>query len=261
MQTLDMKNLSVTLIQCELAWESPEDNRRQIQKHIEALPQATDLIVLPEMFTTGFSMNAIRNADQPGGATEQWLQSLAQKYNCAITGSIAVQVDGDVFNRLLFVTPDAVEHYDKRHLFRMAGEHKHYKAGQKRVIVNWRGWRINLQVCYDLRFPVFSRNHSDYDLLLYVANWPAKRSNHWRQLLIARAIENQSCVVGVNRVGSDANGLDYSGDSLAIAGNGVILKDMKDKHDSAQVELGGEELLFYRKQFPFHLDADLFQID
>jgi omega-amidase len=127
--------------------------------------------------------------------------------------------------------------------------------------VNWRGWRINLQVCYDLRFPVFSRNRSDYDLLLYVANWPAKRSNHWRQLLIARAIENQSCVVGVNGVGSDANGLDYSGDCLAIAANGVILQDMKDKHDSAQVELGGEELLFYRKQFPFHLDADLFQID
>jgi omega-amidase len=256
-----MKNLSVTLIQCELVWENPEQNRLQIQNRIEALTQATDLIVLPEMFTSGFSMNAIKNADHPGGVTEQWLQSLAQTYDCAIAGSIAVQVDGDVFNRLLFVTPNAVEYYDKRHLFRMAGENKHYKAGQKRVIVHWRSWRINLQVCYDLRFPVFSRNCNDYDLLLYVANWPAPRSNHWRQLLIARAIENQSCVVGVNRVGSDANGLDYSGDSLAIASNGVILYDMNDKRDGARVELIAEELLLYREQFPFYLDAVSFQVD
>ena len=206
-------------------------------------------------------MNAVKNAEQPGGVTEQWLQSLSQTYSCAIAGSIAVQVDGEVFNRLLFATPDAVEYYDKRHLFRMAGENKRYRAGQKRVIVNWRGWRINLQVCYDLRFPVFSRNRGDYDLLLYVANWPATRSSHWRQLLIARAIENQSCVVGVNRVGSDANGLDYCGDSLAIASNGAILNDMKDKRDCAQLELSAEELLLYRKQFPFHMDTDSFQID
>jgi omega-amidase len=260
-QTLDMKNLSVTLIQCELTWESPEDNRRQIQTRIESLPHATDLIILPEMFTTGFSMNAVKNAEHPGGATEQWLQSLAQTYDCAIAGSIAVQVDGQVFNRLLFATPDTVEHYDKRHLFRMAGENKRYSAGQERVIVSWRDWRINLQVCYDLRFPVFSRNRGDYDLLLYVANWPATRSSHWRQLLIARAIENQSCVVGVNRVGSDANGLDYCGDSLAVAGNGVILRDMEDKRDCAQLELSGEALLLYREQFPFDLDADSFQVD
>jgi predicted amidohydrolase len=256
-----MRNLLVTLIQCELDWERPEDNRRQIQTRIESLPQATDLIVLPEMFTTGFSMNAVKNAEHPGGATQQWLQSLAQTYDCAITGSIAVQVDGNVFNRLLFATPDGVKHYDKRHLFRMAGEDKRYRAGQKRVIVNWRGWRINLQVCYDLRFPVFSRNRGDYDLLLYVANWPATRSSHWRQLLIARAIENQSCVVGVNRVGSDANGLDYCGDSMAVASNGVILSDMKDKRDSVQLELSSQDLLLYRKQFPFHMDTDSFQID
>lgn len=261
MQTLDMENLSVTLIQCELFWENPEDNRRQIQQRIEALSLPTDLIVLPEMFTTGFSMNAIKNAEHPGGTTEQWLQSLAQTYDCAIAGSIAVQVDGDVYNRLLFATPDTVEYYDKRHLFRMAGENKHYTAGQKRVIVNWRGWRINLQVCYDLRFPVFSRNRGDYDLLLYIANWPATRRNHWRQLLIARAIENQSCVVGVNRVGDDANGLNYSGDSLAIAGNGDIVHDMNDKQGCVQLELSAQALLLYREQFPFHMDADSFQVD
>jgi len=260
MQASPMPKLSVTLIQCELAWENPQDNREQIAAHIEALPQATDLIVLPEMFTTGFSMNAVRNAELPGGATEQWLQQLAREHDCAIAGSIAVREGEAVFNRLLFATPDQIQHYDKRHLFRMAGEDKRYASGRERVIVDWRGWRINLQVCYDLRFPVFSRNQNDYDLLLYVANWPAVRRNHWRQLLIARAIENQACVVGVNRVGSDAKGLAYSGDSLAIAGDGTVISDMKDENCAAQFELSGDELAQYRAQFPCHLDADAFQM-
>ena len=255
-----MQNLSVTLIQCELAWEAPEDNRRQIEALIGSNADTTDLIVLPEMFTTGFSMNAVKNAESQGGETEQWLQQLAQTHNCAVAGSIAVMDGPSVFNRLLFATPDKVEYYDKRHLFRMAGEDKRYQPGQKRVVIPWRGWRINLQVCYDLRFPVFSRNLNDYDLLLYVANWPAVRSSHWRQLLIARAIENQACVIGVNRIGSDANGLDYSGGSLAIAGDGEIVKDMRDKKGTAQLVLNGEQLLRYRKQFPCHLDADSFQV-
>jgi len=164
-----MRDLSVTLIQCELAWEQPEDNRRQIGE-ISAGLAATDIIVLPEMFTTGFSMNALANAEAPGGATEQWLQALAQRHDCALTGSIAVQADGGVYNRMLFATPDGIEHYDKRHLFRMAGEHHRYLPGAQRVIVQWRGWHILLQVCYDLRFPVFSRNREDYDLTIYVAN-------------------------------------------------------------------------------------------
>jgi len=255
-----MNDLSISLIQCELAWENPEDNRRQIKTLIGALAQTTDLIVLPEMFTTGFSMNAVKNAESPGGPTEQWLQQLAQTYHCAVTGSIAVRQDEGVYNRLLFATPDQVYHYDKRHLFRMAGEDQRYKSGRERVVVPWRGWRINLQVCYDLRFPVFSRNQNDYDLLLYVANWPAVRSSHWRQLLIARAIENQACVVGVNRVGSDANGLEYSGDSLAITGDGVVVIDMKDSRDVAQLVFKGSELFQYREQFPCHMDADRFEI-
>jgi omega-amidase len=256
-----MRDLAVTLIQCELTWEQPQDNRRQIGDIIDKLDRDTDLIVLPEMFTTGFSMNALANAEEPGGATEQWLREVARHRNCAVTGSIAVHDGGGVYNRMLFATPDGIQIYDKRHLFRMAGEHKRYLSGDRRVIVSWRDWRINLQVCYDLRFPVFSRNCGDYDLMLYIANWPAKRRMHWRQLLIARAIENQACVVGVNRVGKDASGLDYSGDSLAIAGDGILLADLENENGAARVILDGAALQNYRKSFPCQLDADRFQLD
>jgi predicted amidohydrolase len=162
---------------------------------------------------------------------------------------------------MLFVTADEALHYDKRHLFRMAGEHKRYLAGKQRVIVPLKDWRILLQVCYDLRFPVFSRNREDFDLMLYVANWPATRRSHWRQLLIARAIENQACVVGVNRIGSDARGLDYSGDSLAIGGDGIMLGDMENENGAARVVLSGAALQSYREGFPCQLDADGFQLD
>lgn len=256
-----MHNLAVTLVQCELAWENPADNRQQIGEIIEHLDKPTDLIVLPEMFTTGFSMNALANAEEPGGPTQEWMLELSARHNCAITGSIAVREEGAVYNRMLFATPGGVQHYDKRHLFRMAGEHKRYSAGKDRVIVSWRDWRINLQVCYDLRFPVFSRNQGDYDLLIYVANWPAVRREHWRQLLPARAIENLACVVGVNRVGADANGLSYSGDSLAVAADGALLLDAGDGKGAFQLALDGGALLDYRESFPCHLDADSFQVD
>lgn len=253
-----MQNLAVTLIQCELAWEQPDDNRRQIGAIIDQLEHPTDLIVLPEMFTTGFSMNALANAELPDGATEHWLLSIARERDCAITGSVAVREGDSVYNRMLFATPSGIQHYDKRHLFRMAGEDKRYRAGRERVIVKWRDWRINLQVCYDLRFPVFSRNRDDYDLLLYVANWPAQRRYHWRQLLIARAIENLSYVVGVNRIGADAKGLQYSGDSLAIAADGEVLLDALDTDCAAQVILDSAAIQSYRKGFPCQLDADNF---
>jgi omega-amidase len=255
-----MQDLTATLVQCELAWENPQDNRDLLGEKIAKLQEATDLIVLPEMFTTGFSMNALENAETPGGTTEQWMRDLATANNCAITGSIAVKEGADVYNRMLFVTPDGVDYYDKRHLFRMAGEDKRYKPGAKRVIVPWRGWRISLQVCYDLRFPVFARNIGDFDLQLYVANWPAKRSHHWRQLLAARAIENQACVIGVNRIGSDANGLDYSGDSLAIAADGEVLADLQNHDQATQLSLSAHTLENYRTKFPCHLDADDFRI-
>ena len=256
-----MQDLTATLIQCELAWEQPADNRQQIGQIISGLDHRTDLIVLPEMFTTGFSMNALANAEEVGGATEQWLQGLARQYDCAVTGSIAVRDTAGVYNRMLFATPPGIEYYDKRHLFRMAGEHKRYQGGDQRVTVTWRGWRILLQVCYDLRFPVFSRNRGDFDLMLYVANWPAARRLHWRQLLLARAIENQACVIGVNRIGSDARGLDYSGDSLAIAGDGEQIEDRGNENGAARVVLSGAALQSYRESFPCQLDADSFQLD
>ena len=256
-----MQDLDVTLVQCELAWENPDDNRAQIEALIRDLKNPGDLIVLPEMFTTGFSMNAIKNAESPDGETEAWMLKLATQMDCAITGSIAVRAGESAYNRMLFATPDGIQYYDKRHLFRMAGEHKRYLSGNERVIVQWRDWRILLQVCYDLRFPVFSRNRQDYDLVLYVANWPAPRRYHWRQVLIARAIENMSCVVGVNRIGSDANGLDYNGDSLAIAADGELLIDLHRQNEAAHVCLSAKKLLDYRAKFPAHMDADNFLLD
>ncbi len=255
-----MQDLNVTLVQRELAWESPADNRAGIEAALSEAAPDTDLVVLPEMFTTGFSMNALANAEQAGGTTQQWMQGLAQTLDCAVTGSIAVAAGDTVFNRMLFVTPTSSASYDKRHLFRMAGEHKRYGAGDARVVVPWRGWRILLQVCYDLRFPVFSRNRDDYDLALYVANWPDSRRQHWRALLVARAIENQACVVGVNRVGADANGLDYAGDSLAVAADGALLADLEDRRELRTVSLSGTQLVNYRERFPFAADADPFTL-
>lgn len=255
-----MQDLIVTLVQCELDWEAPADNRRHIESLIAGESGQADLVVLPEMFTTGFSMNALANAEVPGGDTEQWLQDWATRLDCALTGSIAVRQGEEVFNRMLFATPEGITHYDKRHLFRMAGEHKRYAAGQDRVCVTWRGWRILLQVCYDLRFPVFSRNREDYDLALYVANWPAVRRDHWRSLLKARAIENLACVIGVNRVGDDGNGIGYSGDSLAFDAQGRVLADLEDRSAVHRVTLDGDSLLAYRERFPGHLDADAFAL-
>jgi predicted amidohydrolase len=247
-------------VQHPLAWENPADNRRQFEELLANAAPATDLILLPEMFTTGFSMNALANAEAAGGPTQDWMQRLAQKYDCALAGSIAVESGDAVFNRLLFATPDSVTPYDKRHLFRMAGEHKRYAMGGDRVIVEWRGWRIKPEVCYDLRFPVFSRNRGDYDLLFYVANWPAPRAHHWRTLLQARAIENLACVVGVNRIGSDANGLDYVGDSLAVDARGTLLADLADRDAVETVSFSGEALRAYRESFPAHMDADDFEL-
>ena len=255
-----MRDLAVSLVQCELAWENPEDNRRLIGDIIDGLAQ-TDLVVLPEMFTTGFSMKALANLEDSGGPTEQWMQAVASQRDCALTGSIATRAGDKAFNRMLFATADSVEHYDKKHLFAYMGEHKRYAAGQDRVIVHYRGWRICLQICYDLRFPVFCRNRDDYDLLIFVANWPSTRAGHWRTLLQARAIENQSYVVGVNRVGADANGLNYSGDSLAIAPDGTLLLDCGQQKNAARVTLDGAFLETYRRDFPFQEDADAFRLE
>jgi len=253
-------DLRVTLVQQQLAWENPADNRAQFAQLLEEAAPATDLILLPEMFTTGFSMNALANAEDPGGATEQWLCEQARRHDCALAGSIAVRSGDAVYNRLLFASEDGVQIYDKRHLFRMAGEHQRYAPGRERVILEWRGWRIKPEVCYDLRFPVFSRNRGDYDLLFFVANWPAPRAMHWRSLLRARAIENLACVVGVNRIGSDANGRDYSGDSLAFDARGELLADLESRAAVETVTFSASALHDYREAFPADLDADDFEL-
>ena len=255
-----MRNLAITLVQHELQWEDPVENRAFFAQKIREQAPVSDLIVLPEMFTTGFSMNALGNAEEPNGATQAWMQDLAKQLDCAITGSIAVKEGGSVYNRLLFVTPDDCWHYDKRHLFRMLGEHKRYAPGNDRVIVNWRDWRIKLEVCYDLRFPVFSRNKQDYDLLLYVANWPSARAHHWRTLLQARAIENLAYIVGVNRIGADANGLNYSGDSMLVDPRGQLVVDMQSRPGCEQGIADAGAMHAYHAEFPAQMDSDEFHL-
>ena len=264
-----MSQLNITLCQLNLQWENPSKNLQQIDQLLASeLTEPTDLIVLPEMFTSGFSMDNRKLAEHMSGATVSWMQQTAINHNCAVAGSIPVLVDGkannnNIVNRLVFTTASSIEYYDKKHLFSMAGEHKRYQAGKVQKIVSWRDWRINLQVCYDLRFPAWSRNTNKadgYDLLLYVANWPEKRRNHWRQLLIARAIENQTYVVGVNRVGTDGNGIDYSGDTLLVDYLGELAVDLKAKAQLYQYTVDKVAQQNYQKKFPALADADSFTL-
>ncbi len=256
-----MQDLKVALIQRQLYWEDPTANRQQFSQDLTALEPGTDLAILPEMFTTGFSMDAEKNAEQQASDTLPWMQEQARKNKVAICGSLAVRDKGGAFNRLLFVTPDGQVHqYDKCHLFSLSGEDQHYLAGTEKLIVQWQGWRICPMICYDLRFPVWTRNRGDYDLLLFVANWPSKRRVHWRQLLIARAIENQAYCIGLNRVGSDDNGLDYSGDSLALAADGEMLLDCAAESGIFTTTLSAEAMETYRRKFPCHQDADGFEL-
>lgn len=250
--------LNIALVQTALVWQNPAANRQQLAGQISRI-QGADIILLPEMFTTGFSMQS-QHIAEPEGDTLYWLQQQAQRTGAALVGSVATRTGNGCVNRCYFVTPEGnISFYDKKHLFRMAGEHQAYVAGEQRVVVNWRGWRFLLQVCYDLRFPVFSRNRNDYDIALYVANWPAARRHAWRTLLQARAIENQAFVLGCNCVGSDGNSVEYSGDSLIVDYQGQIVAD----HAPAQAgvlraALDYAQLKQYRQLFPAHLDADTF---
>lgn len=256
------ETLRVSLVQAELAWQNPAQNRNQFTSLLQNLGGQTDLIVLPEMFTTGFMMTPETHAETYGGATFTWLQEQAASLQVAICGSVATAVDGQYTNRFLFATPEGeLQFYDKRHLFRMGDEVNHYSAGLERKTFNYQGWRILPQVCYDLRFPVFMRNRNDYDLAIVVANWPAVRRKPWRTLLQARAIENQSYVLGVNRVGTDGLGLAYSGDSLAVDFKGELLIDQPE--NAAFVEttsLDLQALRQFREQFPAWMDADGFSL-
>jgi predicted amidohydrolase len=254
-------NLRVTMIQAELAWQDPATNRRELAAHFRGLAGHTDLIVLPEMFTTGFSMDAAALAEPMDGPTIGWLREESAAVGCAITGSLIVTEGGQHYNRLVWATPDGgVAYYDKRHLFRMAREHEHYASGNRRLTVELKGWRICPLVCYDLRFPVWSRNRGDYDVLLYVANWPSRRRTAWSALLRARAIENVCYVVGVNRVGKDGNGASYTGDSVALDFLGNVLGGDRGGDFVETVVFDRESLATFRRDFPVHLDADDFTL-
>lgn len=256
-----MQDLTVTLMQADLVWQDPVSNRRHLEQHLSQLQGQSDLVVLPEMFTTGFTMAPEVIAEPAEGPTLEWLRTQAQRVQATLAGTVAVASGGRYLNRLYWVQPDGVVHtYDKRHLFRMAGEHEHYTAGEVPLLIEWRGWRICPLVCYDLRFPVWSRRRAalDYDLLLYVANWPKVRRYPWQVLLKARAIENLSYCVGVNRVGVDGFGHEYSGDSAVLDFKGQPLLEAPEQEWRGTVKLNHAALHEFRRRFPAHLDSDGF---
>ena len=244
-------------------WEQPELNRLHIEKLLaeNIKPEETDLIVLPEMFTTGFTMNARHVAEEINGVTNKWLQNQSLKYNAHMIGSIVAHENGKFYNRLYCVAPSGqIAFYNKRHLFRMAGEDKVYSAGDEHLIIEIKGWKILPLICYDLRFPVWSRNTQNYDLLVYIANWPAQRSYAWKHLLIARAIENISYVAGVNRTGNDRTGNFYNGDSAILNFKGEHILQAENKELVIKASINWNELQAFRKQFPAFMDADSFNI-
>ncbi len=253
--------MRVSLIQSTIVWEDREANLDHFSKRLEEVTD-TDIIVLPETFSTGFSMKSIELAEPNGGKSLLWLKEKSKEKQVAIVASLLTEEEGQYFNRLHFVEPSGKVHfYNKRHLFSMADEHLHYTAGSESITVEYKGWRIRPLVCYDLRFPVWSRNRNDYDLLLYIANWPEPRKNAWDLLLKARAIENYSYCVGVNRVGTDGKGKKYAGGSVVIDPKGEELIRLKDyEEDYGSIELSMEFLQAYREKFPVHLDADDFEL-
>ncbi len=258
--------MKITLIQTHLHWEDREKNLAHFDRLLAALKEPSDLIVLPEMFTTGFSMEPARVAEPHKTITFEWLKKKAQQTNAIITGSVAVSDQGRYYNRLHWVEPTGQsDFYDKRHLFRMAKEDEKYTAGQKKIVRQVNDWKIMPLVCYDLRFPVWSRNFKQqqpqYDVLLYIANWPQVRSYPWKQLLIARAIENQCYVVGLNRIGKDGNGYEHSGDSVVINPRGEVISKTQANEESIEtVTLDMSYLEEFRRLFPVGMDADDFEL-
>lgn len=257
-----MSDLKITLIQTELHWQDPVANRSMIEEKLWSVGESTDLIILPEMFTTGFTMDATKFAEPMNLHTTKWLRQVAEQHKAVVTGSFIVKEGSSFFNRLVWMQPDgALDFYDKRHLFRMAKEDESYTGGARKIIKNIKGWNICPLICYDLRFPVWSRNMNlEYDLLIYVANWPQVRNVAWKTLLKARAIENISYVAGVNRVGKDGNAIYYSGDSAVINFKGEKMIEITDLEQVSTVSLSRNDLLEFRKKFPANLDADNFSI-
>ena len=272
-----MSTLAVTLVQSFLSWEDKLQNLRMFEEKIDAISAKTEVIILPEMFSTGFSMKPKLLAENMNGDTVQWMKRVSREKKVVLTGSIIIEENGKYFNRLIWMLPNGqYGTYDKRHRFAFAGEHEEYSAGTRRLIASVKGWKINLQVCYDLRFPVWARQqakasdieeHSgkqsgdlEYDLLIYVANWPEKRSHAWKTLLQARAIENQCYVIGVNRVGNDGNGINHSGDSMIVDPLGAVVYHKAKEEEVFTMELEKNKVDEVRSHFPFWRDADDFNI-
>jgi omega-amidase len=272
-----MSPLTVTTIQTNLHWEDKSTNLKMLEKKINSIKEKTEIVVLPEMFTTGFSMQPEKLAEAMDGETVQWMKRITAKKKIILAGSIIIEEKGNYFNRLIWMLPNGQYGiYDKRHRFAYAGEDEQFSAGKNRLIASVKGWKINLLVCYDLRFPVWARQTSpltplqrrgeqetpglEYDVLIYVANWPDRRVHAWKTLLQARAIENQCYVVGVNRVGDDGNNIHYSGESMIIDPLGEVLYIKKDVEDIFSITLDKDHLNSVREKFPFWRDADHFQI-
>ena len=257
-----MSTLRTLVVQSDVQWNDPESNRRRLGETLGSRAGAFDLAVLPETFTTGFLGDTASGGEDMQGPTVSWMHDLATRHDCAVAGSLVVAENGHRFNRFLFVTNGGVlAQYDKRHLFSYGGEDEQYTAGDRRVNFEYEGWRINLQVCYDLRFPAWCRNRNDYDLMLLVANWPGRRIHHWSLLLQARAVENQAFVVGVNRCGRDGMGLDYPGCSAVHGPTGETLMKLDEAERSEIVDLDLEQVRKTRERFPFQQDADRFELD
>jgi omega-amidase len=257
-----MPDLNVTLIQASIEWENPEANLARFSKRLESIRERTGLVVLPEMFTTGFSMKAAALAEPMEGPSMEWMSARAGELGCPLTGSLIISEGQRFFNRMIWMRPDGTySFYDKRHLFRMGDEHRHYSAGSERVIITLGRWRFCLQICYDLRFPVWSRSRGDYDALIYAANWPQPRRSAWITLLQARAIENQAYVIGVNRVGEDGAGKSYSGDSAVRDPKGELLSEIEGGLEAVEtVPISLESLDSFREKFAVYRDADPFEI-
>lgn len=258
------QDLQLALIQTPLYWENATANRAMLEEKMASLQSPVDLIILPEMFTTGFTMNAPHVSEVMNTHSIRWMQQQAAVHQCALTGSLVIR-EGDAFyNRLIFMYPDGhYQYYDKQHLFRMTGEQDHYDPGKQRLIVEWKGWKIQPLICYDLRFPGWSRNHYspetdalDYDLLIYVANWPAIRETAWQILLQARAIENHAYCAGVNRIGTDGNGVAYSGKSGVASPSGGWMSLLNEEDSIGRITLSADKLKAYREKFPAYLDTD-----
>lgn len=262
-----MQDLSITFIQSNLVWKNHKANLLAFEEKMDQILESPDLIILPEMFNTGFVVEPQTIDDSAASSSLSWMQTMAKKKNAVITGSMIVEEEGKYYNRLYWVLPDGTyKSYDKRHLFSLGNEHLRFTAGEKQLIITLKGWKIKPLVCYDLRFPIWAKNKYssgvyEYDLIIYLANWPAARSHAWKSLLVARAIENQAYAIGVNRVGKDGNGTPHSGYSGVIEPKGEwISKEVADQDSVQTINLSADDLNTYRSKFTVGLDWDEFEI-